>query len=373
MIPMIKQLAVYSMSIAMLLPNFVAAEERPIIVGQAIDLSGPNGSIGRDYAAGIGTYFNGVNAAGGINGRRIRYLARDDHGIPALSAKAVADLIEKEKVEYLLGGIGVAVADAVVASPAFVQSGHTLFAPIIESGKNYGQRVLFWRPGPEQEMQYIFSYFDKLGISSVGIAYQDSPLNREMYKYVVAEIGRRNLKLGGVAQISSVPSETEKEAIALAAASPNIVIAIADTLGTGLFLREFRKQATTFVAGMSLNNLETLAEIAGPKALEWTVFSQVVPNPLGKKSAVQIDHSNMMKKFRDEALSALTLEGFAVAKTLSKAIEMTRPGGDGLQTLIARRGMMDLGGLTIVPSDVTRHMSSYVDIALFRKGGGLLF
>lgn len=366
-------LTVVLVSLAFLL-NSAFAQDNAIVIGQAIDLSGPSGSIGRDYVAGITTYFDSLNVAGGLNGRRIKYLVRDDQGDAAISAKAVAELIVKDKVDYLLGGIGLSVTNAVVASPAFKQSTLTLFAPLVSSVKDYNSRVVFWRPSPEQEMQYIFSYFDKLGIKSVGIAYQESELNQEMYQYVVAEVSKRKMSLSGVARISNSPVENEKEASALATKNPGIVIVVSDTVGAGLFLKQFRKRADkTFVAGMSLINLETLAEVAGRSALEWTVFSQVVPNPLGKKTIVQIDHSAMMKKFRDEDLSSLTLEGFIVAKTLAKAITMSKSGRDGLQALITQKHTLDLGGISVTPDDPSRHMSGYVDIALFRKGGGLLF
>ncbi|MET3135907.1 branched-chain amino acid transport system substrate-binding protein [Undibacterium sp. GrIS 1.2] len=366
-------LTVVLVSLAFLL-NSAFAQDNAIVIGQAIDLSGPSGSIGRDYVAGITTYFDSLNVAGGLNGRRIKYLVRDDQGDAAISAKAVAELIIKDKVDYLLGGIGLSVTNAVVASPAFKQSTLTLFAPLVSSVKDYNSRVVFWRPSPEQEMQYIFSYFDKLGIKSVGIAYQESEFNQEMYQYVVAEVSKRKMSLSGVARISNSPVENEKEASALATKNPGIVIVVSDTVGAGLFLKQFRKRADkTFVAGMSLINLETLAEVAGRSALEWTVFSQVVPNPLGKKTIVQIDHSAMMKKFRDEDLSSLTLEGFIVAKTLAKAITMSKSGRDGLQALITQKHTLDLGGISVTPDDPSRHMSGYVDIALFRKGGGLLF
>lgn len=374
MISLLKSvLTVVLVSLAFLL-NSAFAQDNAIVIGQAIDLSGPSGSIGRDYVAGITTYFDSLNVAGGLYGRRIKYLVRDDQGDAAMSTKAVAELIIKDKVDYLLGGIGLSVTNAVVASPAFKQSTLTLFAPLVSSVKDYNSRVVFWRPSPEQEMQYIFSYFDKLGIKSVGIAYQESEFNQEMYQYVVAEVSKRKMSLSGVARISNSPVENEKEASALATKNPGIVIVVSDTVGAGLFLKQFRKRADkTFVAGMSLINLETLAEVAGRSALEWTVFSQVVPNPLGKKTIVQIDHSAMMKKFRDEDLSSLTLEGFIVAKTLAKAITMSKSGRDGLQALITQKHTLDLGGISVTPDDPSRHMSGYVDIALFRKGGGLLF
>lgn len=369
-----RQLIAFVIVLSNLLAAFAMAQDNPIIIGQAIDLSGPNGSIGRDYVAGITTYFDSLNVSGGINGRRIKYLVRDDQGNPAQSAKVVSDLLEKDKAEYLLGGIGAAVTDAVINAPKFIQSGQTLFAPLIGSVKNYGNRVLFWRPSPEQEMQYIFSYFDKLGIKSVGIAVQENSLNQDMFQYVTNEVKKRKMQMSGIVHITATPADVDRESAVLANANPNIVIVVADTLGTGLFLKEFRKHAPrTFVAGMSLTNLDTLAEVAGPKNLEWTVFSQVVPNPQGKKSIIQLDHNNMMKKFRDEDLSALTFEGFVVAKTLVKGIHLSKAGRDGLQTLAAQKGTMDLGGILLTPGEGTYRMSSYVDIALFRKGGGLMF
>lgn len=352
----------------------VHAQGNTIVIGQAIDLSGPNGSIGRDYVAGITTYFDSVNVSGGIGGKRIKYLVRDDQGNPATSAQAVADLLEKDKADYLIGGIGAAVTDAVLANQRFAQSGQTLFAPLVASVKTYNARVLFWRPSPEQEMLYIFSYFDKLGIKSVGIAYQENSLNQDMYQYVVAELKKRNMTMSGLVKVGGSAADMERESAVLAKSNPGIVIAIADTLGTGSFLKEFRKQAPrTFVAGMSLINLETLAEVAGPKALEWTVFSQVVPNPLSKKTVIQMDHSNMMKKFRDENLSSLTFEGFMVAKTLAKAIQSNKSGRDTLQALAVQKSVIDLGGITLLPSENTHRLSNFVDMALFRKGGGLLF
>ena len=123
------------------------------------------------------------------------------------------------------------VTNAVVASPAFKQSALTLFAPLVSSVKDYNSRVVFWHPSPEQEMQYIFSYFDKLGIKSVGIAYQESEFNQEMYQYVVAEVSKRKMSLSGVARISNSPVENEKEATALAAKNPGIVIVVSDTVG----------------------------------------------------------------------------------------------------------------------------------------------
>lgn len=353
----------------------VHAQDNIIVVGQAIDLSGINGNIGRDYVAGITTYFDSVNANGGIAGKRVKYIVKDDQGVPAQSAKLVTELLDKDKADYLLGGIGSEVTEAVLANPRFAQSGQNLYAPLIGASKDFGNKVLFWRPNLEQEMQYIFSYFDKLGIKVIGLAVQEGGLQREMQSYLLTEMHKRGMRLAGTIKINNNPASFERDTQNLAAANPGIVITLADTLNTGLFLKQFRKYAPrTFVAGSSMVNLETLAQIAGARSLEWTVFSQVVPNPQARKTMVQVDHANQMKKFRDEDLSSLTFEGYLVGKTLGKAISLSKTGGrDALQVLSNGKSQIDIGGINVGLSDNKRHLSNYVDMALFRKGGGLLF
>ena len=73
--------------------SHAAEDANTIVIGQAIDLSSPNASIGRDYVAGIKTYFDALNAAGGINGKRIRYIVRDDQATPAVATKVVGELL----------------------------------------------------------------------------------------------------------------------------------------------------------------------------------------------------------------------------------------------------------------------------------------
>lgn len=370
----------HAFTLAAFILSFVAspaiASDNVITVGQVVDLTGPNASIGRDYVAGIKTCFDMVNAGGGINGKRIRFIVRDDRGQAQSAAKAMAELVETDQAEYLFGGVGDDTTKAVVDSPAFRRSGKTLFAPLAHAEFGESHRVIFWRPGYKQELRHLFAHFGKLGITTVGIAYQDTPSNRESYRSVQNEIRERQLQVLATVRIDANGETMAREADQLATARPGFVLVLADTIGTALFLKEYRKRdAQRFVAGTSLVNLETLRELAGEKATEWTVFSQVVPSPNGGRSMIQIEHLNMMRRFRDEAVSAMTLEGFAAAKTLVMALQQARTASrPGLPELLGQhdRGI-DIGGFLLTTSRGSNRLSSYVDIALFRKGSGLVF
>lgn len=338
------------------------AAEPTITVGQAIDLSGPNGSIGRDYVAGITTYFDSINAKGGVNGKKIRYIVRDDHGSAAEAAKLVDGLITQDRADYLMGAIGADASLAILATPTFQQSKHLLFAPLADSATVSSPRVQFWRPSVEREFQFILDYFKNLGVTRVGLAVQSGPQSARAHAFVMSALKQRGMQLAAVVVIAGNGPGTDSEAKRLHEAGAKMVLTIGDTIASAQFLKAFRQHdPSTFVAGTSLINLETLAQIAGAKATEFTVFSQVVPNPGSTASLLQSEHIGMMKKFRDEPASALTLEGFAVAKTLVKTMQ-----GTG-------KAPIDLGGMSIVAGERDQAMSRYVDIALFKRGGGLMY
>ncbi|WP_230411257.1 ABC transporter substrate-binding protein [Collimonas humicola] len=345
-----------------------------IVVGQAIDLSGPNADLGRDYVAGIKTYFDVLNTKGGINGRRIQYLVRDDRGQADLAVKAVAELIDQAHVSYLFGGVGDDVTRAVLNSADFKRSGLTLYAPLAGADYQKDARILFWRPSYQQEIRHIFSHFDKLGIKDIGIVYQETAATADAYQRLLEQMKESGIKLSGTVHLSKDANQIGKETAALAAAKPGFVIMVADTVNAGVFLKEFRRLAPqTFVAGSSLTNLTTLRQLAGGKAVEWTVFSQVVPNPGIGSSPIQLEHLNMMRKYRDEPVSALTLEGFAAAKTWIRLLQPGAKRAAGQPEYVIPGGGFDIGGYMMGETAGNNHLSNYVDIALFNKASGLTY
>ena len=357
------------------LPLFVQAAGKPIVIGQAVDLSSQNGSIGRDYVAGIKTYFDSLNAAGGINGRHVEYVVKDDQGQPSLAVAATAELLEHDKADFLIGGVGDDITRTVLGSAAFKRSGQILFAPLTGGEQGKETHVLYWRPSYTQEMKYVLGYFTKLGMKDVGVVVQNNATSQDAYKNLQDEIKAQGMRITASVSVAGNGDQMGRDALKLSQSKPAFVIVVGDTITTGLFLKEFRKtNPQTFVAGTSLTNLGTLVELAGSAGVKWTVFSQVVPNPNSMASPIQAEHQNMMKKYRDEAVSSLTLEGFAAAKALVKTIQQTkRYNYEALDEIVAHNANIDLGGLNMVCSPSNNHLSTYLDIALFSRGSELVF
>jgi branched-chain amino acid transport system substrate-binding protein len=67
-----------------------------IIVGQSCALSGPAEKLGNKMRAGIEAYFAKINDAGGIHGRKITLISKDDGYEPAQAINNTRDFIEKD-------------------------------------------------------------------------------------------------------------------------------------------------------------------------------------------------------------------------------------------------------------------------------------
>src|SRR5436853_482651 len=80
--------------------------DREVVVGQFAAYSGAAAQLGQRMRVGIETYFRSVNAQGGVNGRQLRLVGRDDGYEPDKAKAAVKALIEEDKVFALVGSVG---------------------------------------------------------------------------------------------------------------------------------------------------------------------------------------------------------------------------------------------------------------------------
>jgi len=93
-------------------PAAAAPGDDEIRIGNTMPYSGPAsayGVIGKTLAA----YFEKVNAEGGVNGRRIRFISYDDAYSPARTSELVRKLVEQDRVLLVFGSVGGATSAAV--------------------------------------------------------------------------------------------------------------------------------------------------------------------------------------------------------------------------------------------------------------------
>lgn len=116
-------LSVLSMAVLLLasMATPVAAQQPPIKIGVAGDLSGAAASIGQAWADAIKMGADEINAGGGILGRKIALAIRDTEFKVDVGIREAKDLVLREKVNFLLGGIssGVSLATSTAVSKEY--------------------------------------------------------------------------------------------------------------------------------------------------------------------------------------------------------------------------------------------------------------
>ncbi|MGY3469843.1 ABC-type branched-subunit amino acid transport system substrate-binding protein [Bradyrhizobium sp. LM6.11] len=76
-----------------------------IKIGGVFPFSGPASSIGL-VGKGLIAYIQSLNDRGGVNGRKINYIAYDDAYSPPKAVEHVRKLVESDEVAFMFGQLG---------------------------------------------------------------------------------------------------------------------------------------------------------------------------------------------------------------------------------------------------------------------------
>ncbi|MDE2565725.1 MAG: ABC transporter substrate-binding protein [Burkholderiales bacterium] len=156
------------------------ASDTEIKIGQIGPYSGPAsayGVIGKT----IGAYFDKVNAEGGINGRKIKYIPLDDGYNPAKAVEDARKLVEEDEVLLIFNSLGTPSNSAIEkymnakkVPQLFVATGATKFGdpehypwtmgwqpPYAAEGRIYAQHILETKPDAKIGVLYQNDDFGK--------------------------------------------------------------------------------------------------------------------------------------------------------------------------------------------------------------------
>ena len=90
-----------------------AQSKEPLRIGCPLPLTGPFAALAADMQRGAVLAADEVNAKGGVMGRKVEVLFRDDQLKPAIGAQRTKELIENERVQFVIGGLAAHVQMAI--------------------------------------------------------------------------------------------------------------------------------------------------------------------------------------------------------------------------------------------------------------------
>ncbi len=162
----------------------IGANDKEIKIGNINPYSGPAsayGTIGKS----IGAYFDKVNAEGGINGRKIKFISLDDGYNPAKTVEQARKLVEEEEVLLLFNPLGTPPNSAIhrymnqkKVPQLFVATGATKWG----DPKNYPW-TMGWQPNYQAESKiYVEHILETKPNAKIGILYQNDDYGKDYLK-----------------------------------------------------------------------------------------------------------------------------------------------------------------------------------------------
>ena len=121
------------------------AQPKPIRIGEINSYKGQPAFL-EPYKKAMDLAVEEINAAGGINGRKLELVVRDDGGNPGDAVRVAEELVSREKVDLLAGGflsnIGLALTDFAKQKKTFFLASEPLTDKIVwQSGNRYTFRL----------------------------------------------------------------------------------------------------------------------------------------------------------------------------------------------------------------------------------------
>ena len=346
--------------------------DKEIIVGQFAAMSGPAAQLGQRLNVGIQAYFKSVNEQGGVNGRTLRLLTRDDGYEPDKAVAAVKGLIEQDQVFALVGSVGT--PTGLAALPVFTAAKVPMvgmFTGAQGLREPFNRYVFHVRSSYFDETERIVQHLTTLGVKKIAVFYQNDAYGKAGLEGMMRALTKRQLKPAGTATVERNTVDVAAALNTLLPAQPEAVVQI----GAYKACAEFIKQARARGYGGQFFNVsfvgsKALADELGPAGMG-VVISQVVPFPYIPSSPVVREYQQRMKESGQTEFDFSSMEGFLIGKVF---VEGVRRAGKNLtrDTLItALESMKDvnLGGFEINYSPRDHSGSKYTDLTIIGRDG----
>lgn len=345
---------------------------KEIVIGQFAAQTGPAAELGKRMQLGILTYFNAVNAEGGVNGRQLRLVSRDDGYEPDRALAAVKALINEDKVFALIGSVGTPTTLAAV--PAINEEKIPLIGPFTGAQalrEPFNRNIFHVRASYFDETERIVQHLTTVGITKIAVFYQNDAYGKAGLDGVTRALAKRNLKPAALATVERNTVDVTPALDTLMKAAPEAVVQISAYKSCAALIKQARAKA---YGGQFFNvsfvGSKALADELGDAGSGVTI-SQVVPFPYAPNSGVVREYHKRMAEAGSKDYDFSSLEGYLAARVLVEGIRRAgkNPTREGLVTALESLRNHDMGGFTVNYSPDNHEGSRFTDLTIIGKGG----
>ena len=327
-----------------------------VVFGQSAALDGPAAQLGRDMRDGILAAFHEVDAAGGVNGRRLELISYDDGYEPESAIANTHRLIGEDRVFALIGPVGT--PTSIATAPIAVDAGVPLIGPF--TGAEFLRApematVINLRASYHQEAERIVDWLTTdFGVDRIAVLYQDDSFGRSGLDGVRAALARRGLDTVAEGSYPRNTTAVKRALLAIRRGAPQAVVIVGAYEPSAEFTRWARVLGLdALFVNVSFVGSNALASALGPAPAGTapdTYISQVVP-PLGSALPLIEEYRAAMAAAHGpgRGLGFVSLEGYLAGRLAAAILANTPepPTRAGFLAASKWRPVPDIGGFAL--------------------------
>ena len=354
--------------------SLVGISDERILFGQSAAFSGPAQELGKNMQLGILAAFDEVNTQGGVHGRVLELQSLDDAYEPEDAIVMTRHLIEQEQVFALIGAVGTPTSRS--ATPIARASGVPYIAPFTGAAflrDNEWDNIINLRASYNQETEEMVARLtEDLGITRVGVMYQNDSFGRAGFRGAVAALARRDMEPVSIGIYPRNTTAVKTALLDLRLGDPEAVIMIGAYEPVARLISWARRTDMDPVfMTVSFVGSNALAQELGPDGAG-VLVTQVVPFP--EDDTLPVVHAYL------EALAAhdpeaepgfVSLEGYLAGRMVIRALQEC--GADVerscLLDQLIDRGSFDIDGFDLQFGDGDNQGSDEVFLTVIGSDG----
>ena len=309
-------------------PGVTAAS---ITFGQSGCFSGPCRRAGLQFSAGILAAFHERNRQGGVNGRRLELVSRDD-GYQANAAAANATkFVADNNVFAVVGGIGSPTARRMApilrrANMPFV--GIVSGADFLRDRKRFPNVVNLRSSYSEETRRLVSHMFNKLGARRFGVIYQDDAFGRSVLNSYHDALKALGLPILAKASYSWHSHSVHSSVFLLQKADLDVVMLATTTTNAVDAINMARTLGDTYAVGLlSIVNIDLLRRSLD-RSFEPAVVARITPDVRDKSIRLVRRFRSALARYKKaipEAAARVAgpygLEGYIVGRFVIAVLE----------------------------------------------------
>jgi ABC-type branched-subunit amino acid transport system substrate-binding protein len=337
-------------------------------------MSGPSSALGVKMRQGILAAFAEVNAGGGVHGRKLELITRDDGYDPDRSVLQTFRLIEEDKIFALIGAVGT--PTSLVTVPIAKAQNVPFIGPFTGAdflrGNDFTNVVNIRASYAAEAESWVKHLTEDRHIKRIAIFYQDDPYGRDGLAGVKLALEKRGMELAAEATYERNTKAVTSAMRTLKRAEPEAVVMVGTYAPCAEFIKLARKSGFNPVfVNISFVGAVALAQELGREG-EGVIVSQVVPFPWDTSIKVVADYQ-AAERLLDPELEPdfISLEGYLSGRLAAAALELAGPNPTraGLLRVINEVGRFDVSGDHLFVGQKTHDTAAGVFLTLIQRDG----